>query len=153
MNKVLLGELPIADYVTHTFDGLDKVNELVHTMHEGACLRGVVSINEFQVPANQENIKVIKSQRFFGGSLKTVTHWSAVNNCEMTFMIFLPDCEVREQRREPYPALYFLAGLTCNWENAPTKSGFAAHAKKRNIAMVFPDTSPRGVDATCPEAG
>ena len=47
VNKVLLGELPIQDYVTHTFDGLDNINDLVHTMHEGACLRGVININEY----------------------------------------------------------------------------------------------------------
>jgi len=47
VNKVLLGELPIKDYVTHTFDGLDKINDLVHTMHEGSCLRGVININEY----------------------------------------------------------------------------------------------------------
>ena len=47
VNKVLLGELPLDKYVTHEFEGLDKVNDLVHTMHEGSCLRGVVKINEF----------------------------------------------------------------------------------------------------------
>jgi S-(hydroxymethyl)glutathione dehydrogenase/alcohol dehydrogenase len=44
VNKVLLGELQILDYVTHTFNGLDKVNDLVHTMHQGSCLRGVLNI-------------------------------------------------------------------------------------------------------------
>ena len=44
VNKVLLGELPISDYVTHTFNGLDKVNDLVHMMHQGSCLRGVLNI-------------------------------------------------------------------------------------------------------------
>ena len=72
----------------------------------------------------------------------------------MTFYIFMPEDDVNLMRRDrPYPALYFLAGLTCTCENAPFKSGFAQFAKKRNIAMVFPDTSPRGVDETCPGAG
>lgn len=44
----MLDELPIEKYVTHTYDGLEKVNELVHTMHEGQCLRGVVKINPIE---------------------------------------------------------------------------------------------------------
>ena len=47
VNKVLLNELPIGKYVTHEFDGLDKINDLVSVMHEGACLRGIININEF----------------------------------------------------------------------------------------------------------
>lgn len=47
VNKVLLGELPIDKYLTHEFEGLDKVNDMVKTMHEGSCLRAVVNINEW----------------------------------------------------------------------------------------------------------
>jgi S-formylglutathione hydrolase len=66
----------------------------------------------------------------------------------MTFGIYLPDADISGQRGKPYPALYFLAGLTATNENVPVKSGFAKHAKKHRIAMVFPDTSPRktGID-------
>lgn len=71
----------------------------------------------------------------------------------MSFYIFLPEDAPQQQRGKPYGALYFLAGLTCSEENGPLKSGFAPYAKKANIAMIFPDTSPRGVDAGCPEAG
>ena len=42
--------------------------------------------------------------------------------------------------------MYFLAGLTSTYENAPIKSHFGPYAKKHNIAMVFPDTSPRGIE-------
>ena len=79
--------------MTHDFDGLDKVNDLVHTMHEGACLRGVVKINEFQAQA-PDQIKVIKTEKSFGGFIKTVEHWSNCNNCKMTFMIYLPEVQV-----------------------------------------------------------
>ena len=58
VNKVLLGELPLTKYITHEFDGLDKVNDLVTTMHGGECLRGVVKINEFQGQAAPDQIKV-----------------------------------------------------------------------------------------------
>lgn len=61
----------------------------------------------------------------------------------MTFSIFLPDDEVKNQRGKPYPALYFLGGLTCTHENVPLKSNFGQHAKKHRLACIFPDTSPR----------
>jgi S-formylglutathione hydrolase len=82
------------------------------------------------------------------GLLQTVEHYSEANNGFMTFSIYLPDAEINEQRGKPYPALYFLAGLTATHENAPVKSGFAKYAKKHRIAVVFPDTSPRktGID-------
>lgn len=61
----------------------------------------------------------------------------------MNFNVYLPDEEISHQRGQPYPGLYFLAGLTSNHENAPIKSGFAKYAKKHRLAMIFPDTSPR----------
>ena len=85
--------------------------------------------------------------------MKTVKHWSRVNNCYMTFAIFLPEDRVEKQRREPYPAIYFCSGLTCTHENATTKMMYASACKKRGVAMIMPDTSPRGVDEHCPEAG
>mmetsp|Transcript_8035 Transcript_8035/g.11200 ORF Transcript_8035/g.11200 Transcript_8035/m.11200 type:complete len:122 (-) Transcript_8035:903-1268(-) len=61
VNKVLLGELPLANFLTHSFEGLDKVNDLVHTMHEGACLRGVVNINPLENALNAEDIRVVST--------------------------------------------------------------------------------------------
>ena len=37
-------------------------------------------------------------------------------------------------------------GLTCTDENARTKAHFAQEAGRVGLAVVFPDTSPRGVD-------
>ena len=71
----------------------------------------------------------------------------------MTFTIFLPEDDVVKQRREPYPAIYYLSGLTCSWENATVKMNYAKQCRKRGVAMVICDTSPRGVDEDCPEAG
>ena len=81
VNKVLLGELPIKKYVTHEFQGLDKINDLVHVMHEGACLRGVIKINEYRAGNNAalENIRVVSTVKSGGGYLKLVEHWSACN--------------------------------------------------------------------------
>jgi len=58
----------------------------------------------------------------------------------MTFSVYLPP-QARDTR---VPALYWLSGLTCNDDNARTKGGFQRFAAKHGIAIVFPDTSPRG---------
>ena len=76
--------------------------------------------------------------------MKQFTHWSDSCQCEMTFSIFLPE---RVSRHEPDPpVLYYLSGLTCSDENARTKAHFAQEAGKLGLAVVFPDTSPRGLD-------
>lgn len=113
----MLDELPIAKYITHNYDGLEKVQELVDTLHSGACLRGVVKISPFDMESAPK-IKVIDSYKLFGGVHKVVEHWSESNKCMMKFGIFLPDVEIHDQRVS-YPTLYFLSGLSCTHENVP----------------------------------
>mmetsp|Transcript_12593 Transcript_12593/g.32993 ORF Transcript_12593/g.32993 Transcript_12593/m.32993 type:complete len:287 (+) Transcript_12593:82-942(+) len=79
--------------------------------------------------------------RLMGGTLKRLTHYSEVCKCEMTFAVFLPP----QAKEQPMPALYWLSGLTCTDENFSQKSGFARAAAARGLAIVLPDTSPRGV--------
>ena len=52
----------------------------------------------------------------------------------------------------PCPALYALAGLTCDEQTFVTKSGVLRHAAAHRLAMVFPDTSPRGAGIPGEEA-
>ncbi len=61
----------------------------------------------------------------------------------MKFGIYIPEEEIKHQRGDPFPGLYCLAGLGCNTENFPTKSGFGPYARQHRIACIFPDTSPR----------
>jgi S-formylglutathione hydrolase len=50
-------------------------------------------------------------------------------------------------RKDPPPAvMYYLSGLTCTDDNAKTKAGMYEHAARYNLAIVFPDTSARGVE-------
>ena len=42
------------------------------------------------------------------------------------------------------PVLYWLSGLTCTDENFVQKAGAQQHAAEHGIAIVCPDTSPRG---------
>ncbi|MEM6371169.1 MAG: S-formylglutathione hydrolase [Pseudomonadota bacterium] len=78
----------------------------------------------------------------FGGTQGVYTHASAACACDMTFGLFLPS----EAREGPVPLLWYLSGLTCTHENAMTKAGAQAWAAQHGIALVFPDTSPRGDD-------
>lgn len=86
-------------------------------------------------------MELISSNKMFGGQHKRYRHHSAVNDCEMTFAIYLPP-QVETGAR--VPVLYFLSGLTCTDENFSTKAGAQQYAAEHGIALVMPDTSPRG---------
>jgi len=60
----------------------------------------------------------------------------------MQFAAFLPPAA--ENGR--VPALYWLSGLTCTEENFSVKAGAQRLAAELGIALIIPDTSPRGVD-------
>lgn len=85
-------------------------------------------------------MKEIESIKESGGYLNRYTHDSSRCNCEMTFSVYLPP----QARDGAVPALYWLSGLTCTDDNARTKGGFQRFAARHGIAIVFPDTSPRG---------
>ncbi|MEM9756262.1 MAG: S-formylglutathione hydrolase [Pseudomonadota bacterium] len=82
----------------------------------------------------------ISENRCFGGTQGVYRHRSDATACEMTFGLFLPP----EAEDGPVPVLWYLSGLICTHENAMVKSGAQAWAAEQGIALVFPDTSPRG---------
>jgi S-formylglutathione hydrolase len=85
-------------------------------------------------------MKTVSENRAYGGVQGVYTHPSEACGCDMTFGLFLP-----EQAEEgPVPVLWYLSGLTCTHENAMVKAGAQRWAAEAGIAMVFPDTSPRG---------
>lgn len=86
-----------------------------------------------------ENTETIKDS---GGWLKRYTHASQTCNCEMTFSIFLPP----QADSGKVPVLYYLSGLTCTDDNVRSKAGAQRYAAEHGIALVMPDTSPRGDD-------
>ncbi len=85
-------------------------------------------------------MREIESIKESDGYLNRYQHDSAVCGCEMTFSVYLPP----QAREQAVPALYWLSGLTCTDDNARTKGGFQRFAARHGIAIVFPDTSPRG---------
>jgi S-formylglutathione hydrolase len=76
----------------------------------------------------------------FGGVQGVHTYRSATTDCDMTFGLYLPP----QAKAGKVPVLWYLSGLTCTHENAMVKAGAQAHAARHGIAVVFPDTSPRG---------
>lgn len=76
----------------------------------------------------------------FGGKQGVFTHASKTLNCDMTFAVFLPE----QAQTQSVPVLWYLSGLTCTHENAMVKAGMQQYAAKHGLAIVFPDTSPRG---------
>jgi len=78
----------------------------------------------------------------FGGEIHRVKHGSHDCDCDMIFAVYLPP----RARETPVPALYWLSGLTCTDENFMVKSGAQRYAAELGLAIVCPDTSPRGTD-------
>ena len=82
----------------------------------------------------------LEEHRSFGGTQYKYRHHSKVLGCPMTFSLFLPD---KEEFPEP-PLLWWLSGLTCTDDNFTHKAGAQRAAARLGIAMIMPDTSPRG---------
>ncbi len=82
----------------------------------------------------------IGSARCFAGRQLRYSHDSVVLGCSMTFSVFLPPAA----ELGAVPVLYWLSGLTCTDENFVTKAGAQRVAAELGIALVAPDTSPRG---------
>lgn len=86
-------------------------------------------------------MKTVFEAKSFGGMQGAYTHDSTACSCQMRFAVFLPP---GEQHSGPYPALYWLSGLTCTDENFVTKAGAQRMASALGLAIIAPDTSPRG---------
>ena len=82
----------------------------------------------------------LAANRSFGGWHRRFRHRSAVLGCDMVFAIYLPP----QAEAGPVPVLYWLSGLTCTDENFMQKASAQRLAAELGIAIVAPDTSPRG---------
>ncbi|OTB20611.1 hypothetical protein K445DRAFT_52071 [Daldinia sp. EC12] len=79
----------------------------------------------------------------FGGKLLKLQHQSSSTGTPMDVNLFLPPAAVSGSK---VPVLIYLSGLTCTPQNCTEKGFFQAHAARKNIALVWPDTSPRGAN-------
>ena len=89
------------------------------------------------------SIENLSSNKSFGGWHKQYSHVSSTLNCTMRFAIFLPP---QASTGAKVPVLYWLSGLTCTDENFMQKASAQRLAAELGIAIVAPDTSPRGDD-------
>ena len=93
-------------------------------------------------------MQTLSENKCYGGIQGVYSHASDACGCDMTFGLFLPE----EAADSPVPVLWYLSGLTCTHENAMVKAGAQAWAADAGIALVFPDTSPRGEGVADDEA-
>ena len=87
------------------------------------------------------SIKIISENKCFEGMQTVFSHDSSVTNCPMRVAIYLPP----QARQAKVPVLFWLSGLTCTEENFTVKAGAQRVAAELGMAIVAPDTSPRGV--------
>lgn len=86
------------------------------------------------------SIEIISENRCFDGRQLKLKHHSQVLDCDMTFSVFLPP----QARHEEVPVIYWLSGLTCTDDNFVQKAGAQQYAAEAGVAIICPDTSPRG---------
>ncbi len=93
-------------------------------------------------------METLSENACFGGVQGVYSHASKATGGTMTFGLYLPPAA----KDGPVPVLWYLSGLTCTHENAMVKAGAQAYAAKAGLAVIFPDTSPRGEGVADDEA-
>ena len=88
-------------------------------------------------------MELVAAHASFGGVQRFYRHDSRVVGLPMRFSAYLPPRALQGHR---VPALFYLAGLTCTEETFAAKSGAQRIAAKSNLALIAPDTSPRGTN-------
>jgi len=87
-------------------------------------------------------LELVEEHRCFDGVQRIYRHESRSIGLPMRFSVFLPAAASASK----VPALFYLAGLTCTEETFPIKAGAQRYAAEHGIALIAPDTSPRGAD-------
>lgn len=81
----------------------------------------------------------------FGGKLFKLTHQSATTGTPMAVNLYVPPQALTAPAPTKVPVLIYLSGLTCSPENCSEKGFFQHRASQVGLAVVYPDTSPRGL--------
>jgi len=84
----------------------------------------------------------LTSNRSYNGWHHRFRHRSTALDCQMEFAVYLPP----QAEQRAVPALWWLSGLTCTDENFMQKAGAHKRASELGLALICPDTSPRGTD-------
>lgn len=89
--------------------------------------------------SEMETLSLVKSH---GGTQGVYRHNSVTCRCPMTFAVFMPP----QASERAVPVLWYLSGLTCTHQNVMDKGEYRRAAAELGIAIICPDTSPRGDD-------
>lgn len=87
-------------------------------------------------------VEIIAEHKAAGGRQLVLAHASMATATRMEAALFLPP----QAETGAVPFVTYLSGLTCTWENVTTKGGFQRAAAELGVAVLCPDTSPRGLD-------
>jgi len=87
-------------------------------------------------------METLSTEKSFGGVQGVYRHHSSVTGCDMTFAVYLPP----QADHGPVPVLWYLSGLTCTHANVMEKGEYRRAAAELGMAVICPDTSPRGPD-------
>ncbi|RKP49041.1 S-formylglutathione hydrolase [Trinickia fusca] len=85
-------------------------------------------------------LELIEEHACHGGVQRLYRHASTTIGLPMRFSVYLPP----HAQHARVPALFYLAGLTSTEETFPIKAGAQRFAATHGIALISPDTSPRG---------
>ena len=85
-------------------------------------------------------MKTVTENKAFGGVQGVYSHASATCACDMTFAVYMPP----QAKDGPVPVLWYLSGLTCTHQNVMDKGEYRRFAAEHGVAVICPDTSPRG---------
>ncbi|WP_199541664.1 S-formylglutathione hydrolase [Paraburkholderia kururiensis] len=88
-------------------------------------------------------LELVETHGCHGGVQRIYRHASATIGLPMRFSVYLPP-QALQAGAPRVPALFYLAGLTCTEETFPIKAGAQRVAAQHGIALIAPDTSPRG---------
>lgn len=94
-------------------------------------------------------LELIEEHACYGGVQRIYRHASSAIGLPMRFSVYLPPQALNQASTSAaptVPALFYLAGLTCTEETFPIKAGAQRFAAQHGIALIAPDTSPRGAN-------
>jgi len=87
-------------------------------------------------------MKTLSASKSFGGTQSVHVHTSVACACDMTFALYLPP----QAAQGKVPLLWYLSGLTCTHQNVMDKGEYRRAASELGVAILCPDTSPRGAE-------
>jgi len=85
-------------------------------------------------------VETISTAKSHQGTQGVYRHRSEACACDMTFALFLPP----QAADGPVPVMWYLSGLTCTHQNVMDKGEYRRAAAELGLAIICPDTSPRG---------